>query len=327
MGDPSICVVIPARDAARTLGECLEALVAQKAPADDLVVVDDGSTDGTRSLAESFGARLVQSNGRGAAAARNLGAAAAMDDVIVFVDADVCLVPGFLGRVRDAFAAGERALCGMLAPQCPERGLASAYKNSWMHYTYAARAGRAALFYTSCSAITKELFRRSGGFDEGYAAPGLEDTDFGQRLHAVGVTPLVDPGLLGLHHKSYRLRDVVALDFKRSVALVRLALRRGKGFLASSRRSSVPLSFMLSVGWVGACTAAAAAIGSWIPVAAAVVGSWVLNLRFLGFLLSTGGVRLLLASLVFLPLDVLAALLGVIWGAASYPFLSRGKRY
>jgi GT2 family glycosyltransferase len=327
MGDPSISVVIPARDASGTLAECLEALAAQEPRPDELVVVDDGSADGTRSIAQSVGALVVQGQGRGAAAARNLGAAAATGDVIVFLDADVCLVPGFLQLVRQAFTAGECALCGMLAPQCPERGLASAYKNGWMHYTYAAKAGRAALFYTSCSAITRDLFQRSGGFDEGYGAPGLEDTDFGQRLHASGVTPLVDTGLLGVHRKSYRLRDVLALDFKRSVALVRLVLRRGKRFPASSRQSSVPLGFMASVAWTGACIVAAAATVSWIPIAPAILGSWVFNLGFLGFLFRTGGVRLLLAALVILPLDVLAVLFGVIWGLVSFPFIERTKRY
>jgi cellulose synthase/poly-beta-1,6-N-acetylglucosamine synthase-like glycosyltransferase len=327
MGVPSISVVIPARDASRTLGDCVRALITQDDGPDEVVVVDDGSTDGTRSIAESFGARVVQGRGRGPAAARNLGAAAATGDVVVFVDADVCLVPGFLRRVRQAFEAGQCALCGMLAPQCPERGLASAYKNGWMHYTYAAKAGRAALFYTSCSAITRDLFQRSGGFDEGYGAPGLEDTDFGQRLHAAGTTPLVDTGLLGVHHKAYRLRDVLALDFRRAVALVRLVLRRGKGLAASSRQSSVPLSHMVSVGWAGACVVVAAAAGSWFPLVAAVLGSWVLNLGFLGFLLRTGGMRPLMAALIFLPLDILAVLFGVIWGLVSFPFLARAKRY
>lgn len=327
MDHPSISVVIPARDASGTLRACLEAIMEQDAPPDEVVVVDDGSTDDTPFIAESLGARVVQGRGRGAAAARNRGAAEATGDVLLFVDADVCLTPGCLRHVRQAFTGGEQALCGMLVPQCPERGLASAYKNGWMHYTYAAKAGRAALFYTSCSAITRDLFRRCGGFDEGYGAPGLEDTDFGQRLHQAGSPPLVDTALLGTHHKSYRVRDVLALDFKRSVALVRLALRRGAGFLASSQQSSVPLSFMVSVGWVGLCIIAAAAAVSWIPLPAAILGSWVLNLGFLSFLLRTGGVRLLLASLVFLPVDVLAVLLGVIWGMVSFPFLSRNKRY
>jgi glycosyltransferase involved in cell wall biosynthesis len=322
-----ISVVVPAREAAPTLRQCLDAFPRRDDAPHEIIVVDDGSTDGTRAIAESSGARVIEGHGKGAASARNLGAAAATGDILLFVDADVCLMPGSLTRVREAFAAGERVLCGMLAAECPASGLASRYKNAWMHHTYAAKTGRAALFYTSCSAITRELFQRSGGFDEGYGAPGLEDTDFGQRLHAVGETVLVDPDLLGLHHKSYRLRDVLALDFKRSVALVRLALRRGRGFLASSRQSSVPLSFMLSVGWVGACAIVAAAIGSWIPLAAAILGSWVLNVGFLGFLFRTGGARLRLAALAFLPLDVLAVLLGVIWGLVSYPLLSPEKRY
>jgi glycosyltransferase involved in cell wall biosynthesis len=67
-------VVIPARDAARTLGRVLDSLAAQKPAPDEVIVVDDGSTDATASMAAERGARVVSTGGgRSAGGTRNDG--------------------------------------------------------------------------------------------------------------------------------------------------------------------------------------------------------------------------------------------------------------
>jgi rSAM/selenodomain-associated transferase 2 len=83
---PMLSVVIPVLNAAATLGPCLAAL----GEADDIVVVDGGSTDGTAALAENSGAHLVHSaRGRGLQLAA--GAAAARGDWLLFLHADTRL--------------------------------------------------------------------------------------------------------------------------------------------------------------------------------------------------------------------------------------------
>ncbi|MEP7199108.1 MAG: glycosyltransferase family A protein, partial [Chloroflexota bacterium] len=84
-----LSVIIPAYNAAPTLGDCLRALRQQSFAHDqyEVIVVDDGSTDETAAMAEQCGARIVRQPKRGPAAARNLGVTQARGEVVLFTDA------------------------------------------------------------------------------------------------------------------------------------------------------------------------------------------------------------------------------------------------
>jgi glycosyltransferase involved in cell wall biosynthesis len=91
-------VVIPAFNAERFLGETIESIQAQDYEPVEIVVVDDGSTDGTARVARSYGVRLVRQPNGGQAAARNAGIAAAAGELVAFLDADDLWEPGKLRR-------------------------------------------------------------------------------------------------------------------------------------------------------------------------------------------------------------------------------------
>lgn len=126
-GQPSISVIIPVFNGERYLGEAIESILAQTWPSSEIIVVDDGSTDGTSKVARQFGDRVKYQRHphSGVAAARNHGLAAARCDWIAFLDADDVWAPDKL-RLQAHYLSAHPQLqyvtaCAelFLEPGCP----------------------------------------------------------------------------------------------------------------------------------------------------------------------------------------------------------------
>lgn len=107
-GRPLVSVVIPTRNEALTLKPVIEKC---RPYADEILVIDGHSTDGTRELAESLGARVVLDNGRGKGAALRQGIALVRGDILVFIDADGSHDPGDIPKMVEPIAKGEADHC------------------------------------------------------------------------------------------------------------------------------------------------------------------------------------------------------------------------
>jgi len=101
----TVSVVIPALDDADMLGRCLVSLAAQRIPAHEVIVVDNGSVDATAEVARRHGARVVAEPRRGIGSASAAGYSAATGDVIARCDADSILPPDWVERIGSAFTA------------------------------------------------------------------------------------------------------------------------------------------------------------------------------------------------------------------------------
>jgi glycosyltransferase involved in cell wall biosynthesis len=102
---PSVTVVIPARDAAETIGSVLEALAAQEPRVNEVIVVDDASSDDTAEIAERLGARVLRlETPRFSGGARNRGWEEANGEIVVFLDADAIPSEGWAEGLQRAVA-------------------------------------------------------------------------------------------------------------------------------------------------------------------------------------------------------------------------------
>lgn len=106
-----ISIVIPAYNAAATVGRCLDSLLAQTYRDFELIVVDDGSTDGTAQIISTYAERdsrirLIRQENAGVSAARNVGLYAARGDLIAFTDSDDAVSPEFLEALLSLYAPG-----------------------------------------------------------------------------------------------------------------------------------------------------------------------------------------------------------------------------
>ncbi len=215
--DLELAVVVPVRDGAAHLGACLDALApALEGLAAEVVVVDDGSRDGSAALARARGARVLPSGGEGLgpAAARNAGVAATAAPVVVFVDADVEVHPGALRRLRAAVAdGGFDAAYGSYDDAPSARNLASLYMNLRHHHGHRLATDDSGTFWSGLGAVRREAFLAAGGFDAArFPVPSVEDVDLGRRLRAAGGRIRRDPGALGKHRKRWTFSSVVRTD-------------------------------------------------------------------------------------------------------------------
>lgn len=168
-----ISVIVPCRDGEAFLEETLRSLTRQTLPPDEILVVDDGSSDRSLPIAQQWGdaVRCLQAGGEGASAARNLGAAAAhAGNALMFLDADDLLAPNVLGtlaaglqdhpdaiaccpwfrlELRDGCWISRPASC---APRAPWQDDLSAWLTGWYH--------------PPCSLLwSRSAYARSGGWN------------------------------------------------------------------------------------------------------------------------------------------------------------------
>jgi glycosyltransferase involved in cell wall biosynthesis len=192
----SVCVIVPARDAAEHLPAALDALAAQRRAPDRVIVADDGSADATARLAAAHRVvdEVVASGGRGPGAARNAGAARAGTDVLAFTDADCAPAPGWLEAALAALE-GADLVQGRVEPP---PGVAVGPWDRTIRVTQPH-----GLFETANLVVRRELFERLGGF-EPWLAPRRgkelgEDVWLGYRARRAGARIGFAPDAL-VHH-------------------------------------------------------------------------------------------------------------------------------
>ena len=237
VSEPVVSVVMPAYNVAWCIGRAVDSVLAQDFRARELIVVNDGSTDGTRALLEGYGAAIsvVDQENRGMSAARNAGIRSARGTYVAFLDSDDWWLPGKLtqqvalmqGRPEIGFCStvvrvedGDGRLLNLW--RCPNGSteiLATLFAQN------AAIAG-------GCSAVMvrKDLIDRVGLFDE--SLRGFEDPDLWIRLAAVSGYACIDETLAVILRREKSVSR--NLDAMRVAAL--RSMRKNRALLPSRLR-------------------------------------------------------------------------------------------
>jgi len=187
---PEISVVIPAWNRSGVIGRAIESLLDQDFVGFEVLVADDGSTDGTAEAARRTGdarVRVVELEHRGVSAARNAGAKLTRAPILTFLDSDDEALPGWLRAFARAFKEPGVGLvsCGGRR-RSGEDGAEEAMLPERLGPIFQGQRG---LFLAGSFAVEREIFEAAGGYDERLAYS--ENTELAIRL----VEACLDQGL------------------------------------------------------------------------------------------------------------------------------------
>ncbi len=179
-GGDGIAVVIPALDEAARIGACLESVGTG---ADEIVVVDGGSRDGTARVAAGYPGVRVLTGARGRGPQLDLGARATSAPLLLFLHADCRLPRGWAPAVREALAEPGVALACFRLHTEPSRPGAGRLRRAWLRLLDLRSRGFGLPYGDQAYAVRREVYRRIGGFP---AIPLMEDVAFARAARRVG---------------------------------------------------------------------------------------------------------------------------------------------
>lgn len=329
----SLSVIIPVYNGGDAFCRCLQSLRRSRRIPDEVVVVADGDTDGSRDAARRWGATvLTNATPQGPARARNQGARAAHGEVLLFLDADVTVHTDTIGKVAAAFARAPTldALIGSYDDAPGADHFLSQYRNLLHHYTHQTAREEASTFWGACGAVRREAFFAVGGFDaERYRRPRIEDIELGHRLRQAGHRIRLRKDIQVKHLKRWSAATMLKTDlFSRSLPWTELILRsrRLDDDLNVDRRSrlsvaavfALPLT-LLAAPWRPAPMTTAAGL-----LAATFL---FLNASFYRFLKRKRGLRFMLGAIPWHALYYGCSGLGFLLGTARHLAGSRAQPF
>ncbi|MBD2091718.1 glycosyltransferase [Microcoleus sp. FACHB-1515] len=242
-------VIIPTYNRKPILEKCLRAIEHQQFDLPyEVVLVDDGSTDGTidwfkAHQAEFPHTRLFCQDHQGPAAARNLGIERSIGDTIIFIDSDLVVTDRFLQAHFEALRDGERKL-----------GSDRLFTYGWVINTanfdnptaepYKITDFSAAYFATGNVAIARKWLDQAGRFDTRFQLYGWEDLELGVRLKQLDLKLIKCPAAVGYHwHPPFALEQIPRM--------IDREIQRGRmGVLFYQKHPTWQVRMMIQMTWI-----------------------------------------------------------------------------
>ncbi len=236
-------IIIPTYNRLPILQKCLQAMEAQDFTQPyEVVIVDDGSTDGTVEFLQSHAAefphvQLYQQNHEGAAIARNTGIDVAIGETIVFIDSDLVVTPVFLSSHAKALANNDRAFTY-------GRVINTANFEDPTSEPLKVTDLSNAFFATGNVAIAKHWLLEAGKFDTSFRQYGWEDLELGVRLKNLDLKLIKCPDAVGYHwHPAFTIEQLPRL--------VDIEAQRGRmGVVFYQKHPTWNVRMMIQMTWL-----------------------------------------------------------------------------
>jgi cellulose synthase/poly-beta-1,6-N-acetylglucosamine synthase-like glycosyltransferase len=281
-----------------------------------VIVVDDGSSDGSLEIAARHGAKVICQEHRGAAAARNRGVAEALGQILLFTDADCEPLPDWIEQMVAALADPEAV--GV-------KGVYRTRQRSWVarfaqaeyeeKYNRLAHAEKIDFIDTYAAGYRRDVFLRSGGFDAAFLYD--EDQELSFRLAGAGHKLMFAPSAAVYH----RHPDTVLGYIRRKVPLGRWKVRVHARHPARALRDSYTpwtqkAQLLLLPLTVAAAVAAAANLAPWAFVGALGALGLISTIPLM-IIAARQGWSVMMMVPILAGLRALALEIGLVWGLAS----------
>ncbi|MEM1537585.1 MAG: glycosyltransferase [Candidatus Nezhaarchaeales archaeon] len=233
---PSVSIIIPTLNCAKTIGSTLQSLLSLNYPKDlyEVIIVDGGSTDDTLTEATKYWVKVLAEKGASANRARNLGVSASKGEVLVFTDGD-CKIPSdwlvkIIHNLENGFdCVGGRVKAANLHSFLP-RYLDSSFFNPFPTFSKFSIINDLKPFnyLATCNmAIKRQAFLGVRGFDEGFRG-GYDDHEFLARVLKAGYKAAYDPRIVVYHYHRERLGDALNQVYWYGKGLARFTFKHPK---------------------------------------------------------------------------------------------------
>ncbi len=250
-------VIIPTLNEGAMLTLTTHSILSQtRSPDYEIIVVDDGSSDGSADFYERYPnprIRLLRTEGQGVARARNLGAAHANGEFVVFLDAHCRVSPEWLDSFAVALAEPDVAVAGpcFTRLETPHpRGCGMFWADytldpNWFEPEEGQPPYAVPLTTGACQSFRRETFLALGRYEEGFTRWGFEDVEICLRAWLLGYRVVVNPGITIAHHfretRGYEVDDTdVTFNFLRMIHLHFSPARIERVLEALAQNPSVP---------------------------------------------------------------------------------------
>jgi glycosyltransferase involved in cell wall biosynthesis len=203
---PKISAIVITLNEGSRLRSTVDHLEATLPDNSEIIVVDDGSTDGSADFLETRAAQYLRADRLGVSRARNFGAAHAGGEILVFLDAHMSMDSGWWGPIMEllrdpSVGAVSPAIADVEEPECKGFGLCLTGPELMVNWLrpQGSRPYPVPLLPGACFAIRRDTFALAGGFDDGMIRWATEDTELSLRLWLLGYQLYLVPEIEVIH--------------------------------------------------------------------------------------------------------------------------------